>query len=141
MISSSSCFASSQPATSANVTFGVSPASSFAFDFPNAKARLPPCCICRSMKITSPKISRYGRNVSSTTPNDWPDSRARTSTPLVLSASTHLSSASNGSKTLKRSTVCRFTTTGRWKAPRTFCRSAISTDEMLPAFSSSMNWE
>src|SRR5438093_11110905 len=108
MISSSSCFASSQPATSANVTFGLSPASSLAFDFPNAKARLPPCCICRSMKITSPKISRYGRNVSSTTPNDWPDSRARTSTPLVLSASTHLSSASNGSKTLKRSTVCRF---------------------------------
>src|SRR5437660_582099 len=42
MISSSSCFASSQPATSAKVILGVSPESSFALDFPKAKARCPP---------------------------------------------------------------------------------------------------
>ena len=41
MISCSSTFASSAPATSANVTFGVSPVSSFALDFPNEKAREP----------------------------------------------------------------------------------------------------
>ena len=38
MISCSSTFASSHPATSANVTLGVSPASSFALDLPNENA-------------------------------------------------------------------------------------------------------
>ena len=47
MISWSSCLASSAPATSANVTLGVSPVSSFAFDLPNENALLPPACIWR----------------------------------------------------------------------------------------------
>ena len=51
MISWSSTLASSAPATSANVTFGVSPVSSFAFDLPNENAFAPPACICRKMKI------------------------------------------------------------------------------------------
>ena len=38
MISCSSTFASSAPATSAKVTFGVSAVRSFAFDFPNENA-------------------------------------------------------------------------------------------------------
>jgi len=59
---------------------------------------------------------------------------------LAESAAANLSSASNGSSTLNRSTVWRFTTTGCWNVPRTFCRSAISTAAMLPAFNSSMNW-
>ena len=49
MTSCSSTFASSAPATSAKVIFGVSPVSSFAFDLPNENARLPPACICRKM--------------------------------------------------------------------------------------------
>src|SRR5256884_101714 len=101
MISSSSCFASSAPATSANVTLGVSPASSFAFDLPNAKARLPPCCIWRSMKISRPKMSRYGRKLKRNTPNDCFSSRARTSTPLVRSVATQVSFDSNGRSEVK----------------------------------------
>ena len=50
MISWSSCFASSAPATSANVTFGVSPVSSFALDLPNENAFAPPDCIWRNRK-------------------------------------------------------------------------------------------
>ncbi len=61
MISSSSSLASSPPATSAKVTFGVSPDSSFALDFPKLKARDPPLCICRKRKTQRPMISSHGR--------------------------------------------------------------------------------
>lgn len=45
LISSSSSTASSDPATSANVVFGVSLVISFALDFPNCMTREPPPCI------------------------------------------------------------------------------------------------
>jgi hypothetical protein len=61
MISWSSSLASSAPATSAKVTFGVSPDSTLALDFPNWNARDPPPCIWRSMKIQIPRIRIQGR--------------------------------------------------------------------------------
>ncbi len=70
MISSSSTLASSQPATSWNVTLGVSPESSFAFDLPNAKARLPPCWTCRKKKIHSAIRITHGRNWNRSVPNE-----------------------------------------------------------------------
>ena len=60
MISCSSTFASSQPATSANVTLGVSPVSSFAFDLPNENAFAPPACICWKRKIQKPMSRKSG---------------------------------------------------------------------------------
>jgi hypothetical protein len=45
LISSSSSIASSAPATSSNVTFGLSLPTSFAFDLPNCITRLPPPCM------------------------------------------------------------------------------------------------
>ena len=80
MISSSSTFASSHPATSANVTLGVSPASSFAFDLPNENAFAPPACICRMMKIQMPIITTHGRMLSNSAPIDARASSAETCT-------------------------------------------------------------
>ncbi len=60
MISCSSTFASSAPATSAKVILGVSPVSSLAFDFPNAKAREPPLCIWRNRKTQMPISASHG---------------------------------------------------------------------------------
>ncbi len=51
MISWSSSFASSMPATSLNVAFFCCAVSKRAFDFPKLKALFPPACICRAMKI------------------------------------------------------------------------------------------
>ena len=61
MISCSSSFASSHPATSAKVIFGVSPLRSRAFDFPKLNARDPPACICRMTKSQSPMMKIQGR--------------------------------------------------------------------------------
>ena len=61
MISFRSSFASSAPATSANVTFGVSPLSSLAFDLPKLNARDPPDCIWRKKKNHRPMIRIQGR--------------------------------------------------------------------------------
>ena len=60
MISCSSSFASSTPATSLNVTFFCAPDDSFALLLPNDSALLPPLCICRMKKIQNPIISRAG---------------------------------------------------------------------------------
>src|SRR5213080_2206933 len=139
MISSSSCFASSAPATSANVTLGVSPAKSFAFDLPNANARFPPCCICRTMKISRPMMNRYGRKLKRNTPKDCFSSRARTSTPFCRRVVTQASVDSNGSSMVKCSAVCRPTVTAVRKSPFTCARSVISTAATLPLSSCSVN--
>ena len=60
MISCSSSFASSTPATSLNVTFFCWLASSFAFDLPKESALLPPLCIWRMKKTQKPISSRNG---------------------------------------------------------------------------------
>ena len=60
MISCSSSFASSTPATSLNVTFFCELDDSFALLLPNESALLPPLCICRMKKIQKPIISRIG---------------------------------------------------------------------------------
>ena len=58
LISCSSSMASSAPATSANVVFGVSLVISLALDLPKFITREPPPCICDSMKKNSRKITR-----------------------------------------------------------------------------------
>ena len=60
MISCSSSFASSTPATSLNVTFFCELDDSFALLLPNDSALLPPLCIWRMKKIQKPIISRTG---------------------------------------------------------------------------------
>ena len=70
MISWSSTLASSAPATSSNVTLGVSPVSSFAFDLPKLKAFAPPACIERNRKNQIPKIRRYGNRLMRIVVND-----------------------------------------------------------------------
>ena len=60
MISWSSSFASSTPATSLNVTFFCELDESFALLLPNDSALLPPLCIWRMKKIQKPIISRIG---------------------------------------------------------------------------------
>ena len=139
MISSSSCLASSHPATSAKVIFGVSPASSFALDLPKANARFPPCCIWRSMKMMRPRMNRYGRKLKRNTPNDCFSSRARTSTPLSRSVCTHSARDSNGRRVVKCSAVRRPTVTACLKSPLICCRSVISTAATLAASSCSVN--
>ena len=57
MISWSSSIASSAPATSANVVFGVSLVMSFAFDLPKFITREPPPCIWFSRKKKNKMIS------------------------------------------------------------------------------------
>ena len=58
LISCSSSMASSAPATSANVVFGVSLVISLALDLPKFITREPPPCICDSMKKNSRKMTR-----------------------------------------------------------------------------------
>ena len=65
MISCSSSFASSTPATSRNVTFLPVEDVSLALDFPKESARLPPDCIWRMKKIHTPRNSSIGDQVSS----------------------------------------------------------------------------
>ena len=68
MISCSSTLASSAPATSAKVTLGVSPASSFALDLPNENALLPPACIWRMMNTQIAIMRITGSQLSTTVP-------------------------------------------------------------------------
>ena len=60
MISWSSSFASSTPATSLNVTFFCELDESFALLLPNESALLPPLCIWRMKKIQKPISRRMG---------------------------------------------------------------------------------
>src|SRR4029077_4180281 len=60
MISCSSSFASSTPATSLNVTFFCELEESLALLLPNDNALLPPLCICRMKKIQNPIIRSTG---------------------------------------------------------------------------------
>src|SRR5581483_3787656 len=60
MISWSSSFASSTPATSLKVTFFCELDDSFALLLPNDSALLPPLCIWRMKKIQKPIVSSTG---------------------------------------------------------------------------------
>ena len=61
MISSSSSFDSSMPATSAKVTLLWCSVMSLAFDFPKLMAFPPPACSCRMKKKKSRKRKTSGR--------------------------------------------------------------------------------
>ena len=63
MISCSSSFASSTPATSLKVTFFCCEECSRARLFPKLRALLPPLCICRIMKIHKPKQNQNGNGI------------------------------------------------------------------------------
>ena len=63
MISWSSSFASSTPATSLNVTFFCELDESFALLFPKDSALLPPLCIWRITKNQKPTNSSIGPQV------------------------------------------------------------------------------
>ena len=63
MISSSSSTASSAPATSANVVFGVSLVISFALDLPNCMTRPPPPCIWLKKNRMRKARMRIGRKL------------------------------------------------------------------------------
>ena len=60
LISPSSSMASSEPATSLNVTFGVSFDTSFARDLPNCMTRFPPPCMPDMMNQKKRPSSRIG---------------------------------------------------------------------------------
>ncbi len=60
MISWSSSFASSTPATSLNVTFFCELDDSFALLLPKESALLPPLCIWRMKKTQKPMMRRKG---------------------------------------------------------------------------------
>src|SRR5262245_13882729 len=64
MISCSSCFASSQPATSLNVTRVCDSMSTRALLFPKRIAAEPPLCICRSVNIHATRNSSSGSHVN-----------------------------------------------------------------------------
>src|SRR2546426_762375 len=83
------------------------------------------------MKISRPKISRYGRKLKRNTPNDCFSSRARTSTPLARSVVTQASFDSNGNSVVKWSKLRPRKGSGVLKLPFTCCRSAISTVSTL----------
>ena len=67
MISCSSSFGSSTPATSLKVTFFCWLDVSFARLRPNDMARFPGACICRMRKKKSPTMSRIGNQLSRVT--------------------------------------------------------------------------
>ncbi len=81
MISCSSCFASSQPATSLNVTLGCDSSITRAFVRPNLSAALPPDCTWRTMKIQKPSSSSSGSQLNSTFTQFRPGWRTSTSMP------------------------------------------------------------
>lgn len=64
MISWSSSTASSEPATSAKVVFGVSLVISFALDLPNCMTREPPPCIWFIRKRKTTTMRTKGRRES-----------------------------------------------------------------------------
>ena len=82
IISSSSCFASSAPATSAKVTLGVSGEISLALDRPNWNARLPPPCIVRKIQIQKAINSSQGSALSS----NWPQLGRDVSASMMTSS-------------------------------------------------------
>ena len=72
MISWSSSTASSAPATSAKVVFGVSLLTSLALDLPNCMTREPPPCIWLKRNRTGRPGCRIGsRVISRLTDQDW----------------------------------------------------------------------
>src|SRR5947207_4276626 len=86
MISCSSSFASSTPATSLNVTFFCELDDSFALLLPNDSALLPPLCIWRMKKIQKPIRRRIGAHeYNSEAQGLWVGSFALTTTPFSYS--------------------------------------------------------
>ena len=117
MISCSSTFASSAPATSAKVIFGVSPVSSFAFDLPNENARLPPACIWRKRKIQSAMMMSDGTKFTRNDVKPPRDSLASIVTPAVSSLVSNSWLSAKGSCTMKPLAGRESWSTGVRKSP------------------------
>ncbi len=134
--SSTSPLASSQPATSANVTRVWSSLSSLARERPNDIAPLlPPCCICRIMKNQKPMISSTGRKFSSRPRKVMPDSGGawRISTLALIRSST-MRSSRRGAVVVPALPSLRANSMERSSL-------AMSTDWMRAARTSAMNCE
>ena len=107
MISCSSSFGSSTPATSLKVTFFCALDDSLARLLPNDSALLPPDCTCRMKKIQKPTMSRIGAQEYSsvvqglpvassaltwtsrsirrlTSPSNWGGAKVRNDSPEVV---------------------------------------------------------
>jgi hypothetical protein len=139
MISCSSTLASSAPATSAKVTFGVSPESSLALDFPKENARFPPACIWRSRKNQRPRITTQGRAARISVISPPFCSRAVIATPLVSSRCSSASLLATGRSTVKALADTLPLETGVRNSPFTVRPSKTSTDTTLPASSCRLN--
>lgn len=84
MISCSSSTASSAPATSAKVVFGVSLVIIFALDLPKLSTREPPPCIC-DMKKSSRSTSRaMGSRLTSRLTQTLSDDTLVSAGPVIL---------------------------------------------------------
>ncbi len=86
--------ASSAPATSSKVTFGLSFVTSFALDLPNCMTRLPPPCMPESMIQKKRPMSTSGRRMPSIERNQFgcgtsslkPSAGFAASTALMMSS-------------------------------------------------------
>jgi hypothetical protein len=132
MISCSSTLASSAPATSAKVTFGVSPARSLALDFPNAKARLPPAWSWRRRKNQSPRMTIHGSAAITMAVMPPLGSLAVIGTPASSSRLMKSSLLATGSRTWKLLALRLSLVTAFLKSPSSRLPSKISTRAMLP---------
>ncbi len=139
MISCSSTLASSAPATSAKVSFGVSPVRSFALDLPKEKARLPPDWSWRSRKNQSPRITIHGSAASSRVVRPPFCSRAVTATPASSSRSSSTSLLATGRSTVKLLAARLPAETAVLNSPLMVLPSKISIVATLPASSWRLN--
>ena len=103
MISSSSSFASSMPATSVKVTLCWFSESSLARLLPKDIALPPPTCIWRMKKIQTPIRSSIGAHCTSATRYQGSASSGRASISTPFSRSVRTRSGSSGAKVLKPS--------------------------------------
>ena len=96
MISHSSSLASSVPATSANVIFGLFSVRRRALVLPNENNPLGPPCICRIMNNQIRMKISQGENVRSNVVHENSFAWAATVTPAVSRRSTSLEASGNG---------------------------------------------
>ena len=136
MISWSSTLASSQPATSAKVTLGVSPESSLAFDFPKENARLPPACSWRRRKNHSPRMTTQGSAATMIVVSPPFGSRAEMGTPDSSSRLRMASLLAIGRRTVKLLAGRSSCMTGERKSPWSCLPSITSTLATFPRESS-----
>ena len=132
--------ASSAPATSSNVTLGVSGEMSLALERPNWKARLPPLWRLRTNQIQIPAMRIQGRNANTLSMTGVLAGLASMSTLRAWSSSSSSSVISPGSMQTKRLMSSPSRLTGVRSSPSTLRPSTIVTWRMFPDANCSRNW-